>query len=103
MDFLLEYVHNTANGTGYKIKSAAPEVIGQMFIDDSNWIITNTADMTAMIADCDDFVSFHGLRFNNRKCEYMAVNQPDCRGGSVHLQCMGSADQAEWRPHTCSP
>ena len=25
-------------------------------------------------------MSFHGLKFNNKKCEYMAVNQPDCRG-----------------------
>jgi len=24
-------------------------------------------------------VSFHGLKFNKKKCEYMAVNQPDCR------------------------
>ena len=63
------------------MNSSAPEIIGQMFIDDSNWIVTNTADMTAMIADCDAFVSFHGLKFNKKKCEYMAVNQPDCRGG----------------------
>ena len=33
--------------------------------------------MTAMIAECDAFVSFHGLKFNKKKCEYMAVNQPD--------------------------
>ena len=37
--------------------------------------------MTAMVVDCDAFVSFHGLKFNKKKCEYMAVNQPDCRGG----------------------
>jgi hypothetical protein len=79
MNFWLEYVHSTAKGTGYKMNNSAPEVIGQMFIDDSNWITTNTADMTAMIADCDAFVSFHGLKYNKKKCEYMAVNQPDCR------------------------
>ena len=48
MNFWLEYVHSTAKGTGYKMNSSAPEVIGQMFIDDSNWITTNTADMTAI-------------------------------------------------------
>jgi ribonuclease HI len=36
--------------------------------------------MTTMVADCDAFVSFHGLRFNKGKCEYMVLNQPDCRG-----------------------
>ena len=93
MNFWLEYVHSTAKGTGYKMNSSAPEVIGQMFIDDSNWITTNTADMTAMIADCDAFVSFHGLRFNKKKCEYMAVNQPDCRG----VGCTYSAwDMPTW-------
>ena len=80
MNFWLEYVHSTANGKGYKMNSAASEIIGQMFIDDSKWITTSTADMTDMIADCDAFVSFHGLKFNKKKCEYMAVNQPDCRG-----------------------
>ena len=79
MNFWLEYVHIKAKGTGYKTNSSAPETIGQMFIDDNNWITTNTADMTAMIADCDAFVSFHGLKFNKKKCEYMAVNQPDYR------------------------
>ena len=59
--------------------SAAFETIGQMSIDDHNWITTNTADTTAILADCDAFVSFHGLKFNNKKCEYKAVNQPDCR------------------------
>jgi hypothetical protein len=39
MNFWLEYVHSTAKGTGYKMNSSAPEVIGQMFIDDSNWIM----------------------------------------------------------------
>ena len=61
------------------MNSAASEIIGQMFIDDNNWINTSTADMTAMIADCDAFVSFHGLKFNKKKCEYMVVNQLDCR------------------------
>ena len=80
INFWLEYVHSTTKGTGYKMNSSAPEIIGQMLIDNSNWITTNTADMTAIIVDCDAFVSFHGLKFNKRKCEYMAVNRPDCRG-----------------------
>ena len=43
MNFWLEYVHSTATGTGYKMNNSAPEVIGQMFIDDSNW---QRGDMT---------------------------------------------------------
>ena len=73
MNFWLEYVHSTARGKGYKkMNSLASEIIGQMFIDDNNLI-------TTMIADCDAFVSFHGLKFNKKKCEYMSVNQRDCR------------------------
>ena len=93
MNFWLEYVHSTTKGTGYEMNSSAPGVIGQMFIDDSNWITTYTADMTAMIADCDTFVSFHGLKFNKKKCEYMAVNQPDCRGdGCTYLSTWANGD-----------
>ena len=55
------------------------EIIGQMFIDDSNWISTNAEDMTKIIRDCNTFVSFHGLKFNQKKCEYMAINQQDSR------------------------
>ena len=33
-----------------------------MFIDDSNWVTTNIGDTTDTIADCDAFVSFHGLK-----------------------------------------
>jgi predicted phosphodiesterase len=47
-----------------------------MFIDDSNWITTSAEDMTTMVANCETFVSFHGLKFNKSKCEYMALNQP---------------------------
>ena len=42
-----------------------------------------------MIVDCDAFVSFHNLKFNKKKCEYMAVNQPDCRGGGCTYSAWG--------------
>ena len=79
MNFWLEYVHNTAEGRGYKMNKDTTEIIGQMFIDDSNWISTNAEDMTKIIKDCNTFVSFHGLKFNQKKCEYMAINQQDSR------------------------
>ena len=79
MNFWLEYVHNTAEGRGYKMNKGTTEIIGQMFIDDSNWISTNAEDMTEIIKDCNTFVSFHGLKFNQKKCEYMAINQQDSR------------------------
>jgi hypothetical protein len=37
MNFWLEYVHNTAEGRGYKMNKVTTEIIGQMFIDDNNW------------------------------------------------------------------
>jgi hypothetical protein len=80
MNFWLEYVHTTAKNKRCRMNNTTPEITGQMFIDDSNWLTTNTEDMTATIADCDAFVSFHGLKFNKLKCEYMAINQPDSRG-----------------------
>jgi hypothetical protein len=79
MNFWLEYVHSTSKGKGYRMNDNAPEIIGQMFIDDSNWMTTNSEDMTATFVDCNAFVSFHGLKFNKSKCEYMAINQPDSR------------------------
>ena len=79
MNFWLEYVHNTAEGRGYKMNKDTTEIIGQMFIDDSNWISTSAEDMTKIIKDCNTFVSFHGLKFNQKKCEYMAINQQDSR------------------------
>jgi hypothetical protein len=79
MNFWLEYVHNTAEGRGYKMNKSTIEIIGQMFIDDNNWISTNAEDMTEIVKDCNTFVSFHGLKFNQKKCEYMAINQQDSR------------------------
>ena len=84
MNFWLEYMHNTARGKRYKMNSSASEII-----DDSNWITTTIADMTAMIADYDACVSFHGLKFNKKKCEYMAVNQPDCGGEDDSYRASG--------------
>ena len=79
MNFWLEYVHSTTEGRGYKMNKDTTEIIGQVFIDDSNWITTNAEDMTKIVRDCNTFVSFHGLKFNQEKCEYMAVNQRDSK------------------------
>ena len=61
MNFWLEYVHNTTEKRGYKTNEDTTETIGQMFIDDSNWISTSAEDTTRIIKDCNTFVSFHGL------------------------------------------
>ena len=50
-----------------------------MMIDDSNWFTNTVNEMTEMVADCDRFVTFHGLEFNKKKCEYMALTQSDGR------------------------
>ena len=79
MNFWLEYVHKKRQGEGYKMNEETPEIIGQMMIDDSNWFTTTAEGMTDMIKDCTSFVQFHGLKFNEKKCEYMAINQKEER------------------------
>ena len=85
MNFWLEYVHVKGAGRGYKMNNSTPEILGQMMIDDSNWFTNTAGEMTEMVADCNRFVTFHGLKFNKKKCEYMALNQSDDRrGGSEY-------------------
>jgi hypothetical protein len=86
MTFWLEYVHITAEERGYKMDKDTTEIIGQMFIDDNNWISTNVEDMTKIIKDCNAFVSLHGLTFNQKKCEYMVINQQDSRRRAASTQ-----------------
>ena len=89
MNFWLEYIHVKGKGRGYQMDKNTPEILGQMMIDDSNWF-TNTADeMTDMVADCNRFVTFHGLKFNKKKCEYMALNQRDDREEGSEYEAWG--------------
>jgi ribonuclease HI len=81
MNFWLKYMHKKHEGQGYKMSRAErgdQELLGQMFIDDSNWFASSVANLTAMIASNEIFVEFHGLSFNIKKCEYIAINQSDC-------------------------
>ena len=73
------YVHSTTKGKGYKVIKDITEIIGQMFIDASNWVTTNAKDMTKAARDCNKFVLFHGLKLNKKKCGYMVINQQDNR------------------------
>ena len=85
MHFLLEYIHKKNQGEGYKMKEhltvdaagtssgehtnaedkcandRSVEVIGQMFIDDSNWVADTIEGMTRIAQSCEDFVTFHAL------------------------------------------
>ena len=79
MNFWLEYVHSMAEGRGYKMNKDKTEIIDQMIIDDNNWISTNAEDMPKILRDCNTFVVFHELKFNQKKCEYMAITQRDIR------------------------
>ena len=79
MNFWLEDVHSTTEGKEYKMNKDTTEIIGHTFIDGSNWISTNVEDMTKIVRDCNTFVSFHGLKFNQKKREYMEINQQDSR------------------------
>ena len=96
MTFWLEYVHKKRHGEGYKINEETPEIIGQMMIDDSDWFTTVAEGMTDMIKDRTSFVQFQGLKFNAKKCGYMAINQKEERdeegcplGGSAQSGQMG--------------
>ena len=45
----------------------------------SKWISTSAKDMPKIIKDCITSVSFRGLKFKQRKCEYGAINEHDSR------------------------
>ena len=86
MNFWLEYIHKKHKGQGYQMSTQSSEtldrdtpgeLLGQMFVDDSNWITSSVHHMTEVVASCSTFVEFHTLSFNRKKCEYMAVNQSE--------------------------
>jgi len=84
MNFWLKYMNKKHAGEGYQMSKATvedPELIGQMFIDDSNWFAKGCTEMQEMIASNETFVEFHGLSFNKKKCEYIAMNQEGHGGG----------------------
>lgn len=78
MNFWLKYMHTKHENEGYKMSQAGPgdkEIIGQMFIDDSNWFAKSAEGMGRMVKSNETFVHFHGLSFNKKKCEYIVINQ----------------------------
>ncbi len=78
MNFWIEYVYKVAAGKGYQMSEAAPtdlETLGQIFVDDSNWFAADSEAMSLLVKLGEDFTEFHGLSFNKKKCEYMAINQ----------------------------
>ena len=77
MNFWLEYIHETRKGEGCQMDEDTREILGQMMIDDSNWFTSTAQQMTSMVGDCNKFVTFHGLKFNKHKCEYMAIHQSE--------------------------
>jgi ribonuclease HI len=97
MHFWLDYLHTTRKGAGYSMDSQAPEIIGQMMIDDSNWFATTSEDMTDTIARCHEFITYHGLSFNKGKCEYLVLNQQQTHQGEdeFNLPTWPSGEQVE--------
>jgi ribonuclease HI len=78
INFWLELVHKVAEGEGYNMSEAAPgdkESLGQVFVDDSNWIAKSVEGMELLISLGEEFTEFHGIKFNKAKCEYMVANQ----------------------------
>jgi ribonuclease HI/exonuclease III len=98
MNFWIEYVYKAAAGSGYRMSEAEPtdmETLGQIFVDDSNWFAADSEAMTLLVKLGEDFTGFHGLSFNKKKCEYMAVNQPMGEGNRY--------DQPKWKDGTPLP
>lgn len=52
-----------------------PCVLGQVFIDDSNWIAHCVGGIESLIQLGEEFTEFHGIKFNRSICEYMVANQ----------------------------
>ena len=67
---------NTGTGEGGEGKPCRPEVIGQMFVDDSMWFAKGAVGMQRMVNMHETFCTFHGLQLNKEKCEHMAMNAP---------------------------
>ena len=78
INFWIELVYEAAKGQGYRMAEAMPEdeeILGQVFIDDSNWVAHNSEGMENLIQLGEEFTEFHGIQFNKSKCEYMVANQ----------------------------
>ncbi len=78
MNFWLRYMHKKHQGEGFKMafsEDGDEELIGQMFIDDSNWLAGSAGGIQSMMSSNEKFVEFHGLSFNKKKCEYIVMNQ----------------------------
>jgi len=85
MNFWLKYVHKKHEGQGYTMsheeEGGKATLLAQMFVDDSNWAAKSVTEMTGIIESCTQFVDFHGLKFNKKKCEYIAANQKMTQDG----------------------
>ena len=78
MNFWLKYIHKKHKGQGYHMSKASLEdlqLLGQMFIDDSNWFSGSLKGIQEIMLSNETFVGFHGLSFNMKKCEYIVMNQ----------------------------
>ena len=97
MNFWLEYIHNRNKGQGYKMDKGreGEELLGQMFVDDSNWIANSAGNMTELIEGCEKFVNFHTLSFNKSKCEYMVVNQKKDQRGEWEVPNWGDGTKVK--------
>ena len=104
INFWLEYVYKVAEGKGYRMTEAEEgdgEVLGQVFVDDSNWFAPNKEGMETLIKLGEDFTEFHGLKFNKGKCEYLAINQERGADGEYEVPEWkdGEKVQAKLRRH----
>ena len=98
MNFWLEYVYKVAQGEGYRMSEAEErdeELLGQMFVDDSNWVGTSHRAMTLLVELGQEFAEFHGLKFNKDKCEYLVLNQERGRRGKYDLPTWDNGDGIE--------
>ncbi len=76
MNFWLRYVNSKHEGQGYRMsKDENTVLLAQMYIDDSNWAARSVKSLTSIIESGSNFVNFHGISFNKKKSEYIAMNQ----------------------------
>ena len=50
-------------------------LLAQMYVDDSNWAARSVESLSKLIESGSNFVTFHGITFNKKKSEYIAMNQ----------------------------
>ena len=89
MNFWLKYVNKKHKEEGYRMSQDKTAVMrSQMFVDDSNWGTRSVQGMSEMIGSSSEFVEFHGLSFNKKKCGYVVMNQK--------LNTEGEWDRPTW-------